>query len=29
MTLMGGNVMWDLNGRASEPWEKSAPQTKK
>jgi dihydroorotase len=22
MTLMGGNVMWDLNGRASEPWEK-------
>ncbi len=21
MTLMGGNVMWDLNGRASEPWE--------
>ena len=29
MTLMGGNVMWDLNGRASEPWEKPAPQTKK
>lgn len=22
MTLMGGNVMWDLNGRGSEPWEK-------
>jgi dihydroorotase len=22
MTLMGGNVTWDLNGRASEPWEK-------
>ena len=20
MTLMGGNVMWDLNGRASRPW---------
>lgn len=29
MTLMGGNVMWDLNGRGSEPWEKSAPQVKK
>jgi dihydroorotase len=28
MTLMGGNVMWDLNGRSSEPWEKSAPQVK-
>lgn len=22
MTLMGGNVMWDLNGRSSEPWDK-------
>ncbi len=21
MTLLGGNVMWDLNGRGSEPWE--------
>jgi len=29
MTLMGGNVMWDLNGRSSEPWETSAPQVKK
>ncbi|MEP7343191.1 MAG: amidohydrolase/deacetylase family metallohydrolase [Acidobacteriota bacterium] len=29
MTLMGGNVMWDLNGRGSEPWGKSAPQVKK
>lgn len=29
MTLMGGNVMWDLNGHSSEPWEKSAPQVKK
>ncbi|HZS10175.1 MAG TPA: amidohydrolase/deacetylase family metallohydrolase [Blastocatellia bacterium] len=24
MTLMGGNVMYDLNGRSSEPWEKAA-----
>ena len=23
MTWMGGNVMWDLNGRASEKWEKT------
>ncbi len=23
-TLLNGNVMWDLNGRASEPWEKMA-----
>jgi dihydroorotase len=23
MTLLDGNVMWDLNGRASEPWEKA------
>ena len=22
MTLMGGNLMWDLNGRGSGPWEK-------
>lgn len=29
MTLMGGNVMWDLNGRASEPWDKAATQVKK
>ncbi len=29
MTLMGGNVMWDLNGHSSEPWEKAAPQVKK
>lgn len=29
MTLMGGNVMWDLNGRSSELWEKSAPAGKK
>lgn len=29
MTLMGGNVMWDLNGRSSVPWDKSAPQIKK
>ncbi len=28
MTLMGGQVMWDLNGRGSEPWEKTAGQTK-
>ena len=28
MTLMGGQVMWDLNGRGSEPWEKTASQTK-
>jgi len=28
MTLMGGNVMWDLNGRGSEPWEKTAPSVK-
>jgi dihydroorotase len=25
MTLMGGNVMYDLNGRNSEPWDKSKP----
>ena len=24
MTMLGGQVMWDLNGRASEPWEKAA-----
>ncbi len=29
MTLMGGNVMWDLNGRSSVPWDKPAPQVKK
>ncbi|MEP7272153.1 MAG: amidohydrolase/deacetylase family metallohydrolase, partial [Acidobacteriota bacterium] len=28
MTLMGGNVMWDLNGRGSAPWQ-NAPQIKK
>ncbi len=27
MTLSGGQVMWDLNGRAAEPWEKTANQT--
>ncbi len=27
MTLSGGQVMWDLNGRASESWEKTANQT--
>lgn len=27
MTLSGGQVMWDLNGRAAEPWEKTASQT--
>lgn len=27
MTLLGGQVMWDLNGRAAEPWEKTANQT--
>ncbi|MBL8208201.1 MAG: amidohydrolase/deacetylase family metallohydrolase [Blastocatellia bacterium] len=27
MTLSGGQVMWDLNGRAAEPWEKTAHQT--
>jgi dihydroorotase len=25
MTLMGGNVMYDLNGRSSEPWDKAKP----
>ena len=29
MTLMGGNVMWDLNGRGSAPWENPASQVKK
>jgi len=24
MTLLDGNVMWDLNGRSSEPWEKAS-----
>lgn len=28
MTIMGGQTMWDLNGRGSEPWEKNATQTK-
>lgn len=28
MTLMGGNVMWDLNGRASRPWQSSPPVKK-
>ncbi len=27
MTLSSGQVMWDLNGRASESWEKTASQT--
>lgn len=27
MTLSGGQVMWDLNGRGSESWEKTANQT--
>ncbi len=27
MTMMGGQVMWDLNGRAGEAWEKTAAQT--
>lgn len=27
ITLSGGQVMWDLNGRAAEPWEKTAGQT--
>lgn len=28
MTIMGGQTMWDLNGRGSEPWEKTSNQTK-
>lgn len=28
MTLMGGNVMWDLNGRGSEPWDKPMPKSR-
>jgi dihydroorotase len=27
MTMLGGQVMWDLNGRAAEAWEKTAHQT--
>jgi dihydroorotase len=29
MTLLDGNVMYDLNGRNSEPWEKLATSNKK
>ncbi len=29
MTMLGGQVMWDLNGRGSEPWEKAAASEKK
>jgi hypothetical protein len=25
--MLGGQVMWDLNGRAAEAWEKTAHQT--
>jgi dihydroorotase len=28
MTLMGGNVMWDLNGRGSDAWDKPMPNGK-
>lgn len=28
MTLMGGNLMWDLNGRASRPWQSPQPMKK-
>lgn len=28
MTMLGGQVMWDVNGRASEAWEKAATEKK-